>query len=146
MITLEALQVFPIEDGASGLVLATWAERSSVQGVPIRQHSILISSEEAQLLAQELNRVTEQVEGGDGVIYRYRKDIGECAPGGVKSSAGMADLHMHGLTYYRGAHCVGLPSQHQQVAVKDMPRQRSTDDADYCTRCNAWHNNNCPVS
>ena len=62
MITLESLQVFPIKDGASGLVLATWAERSSVQGVPIRQHSILISSEEAQLLAQELNRVTEQVE------------------------------------------------------------------------------------
>ena len=59
MITLESLQVFPIEDGASGLVLATWAERSSVQGVPLRQHSILISSEEAQLLAQELNRVTD---------------------------------------------------------------------------------------
>ena len=48
-------------------MLATWAERSSVQGVPIRQHSILISSEEAQLLAQELNRVTEGVEvKGDG--------------------------------------------------------------------------------
>ena len=155
MITLESLQVFPIKDGASGLVLATWIERSGIEGVPLRPHSILISSEEAQLLAQELNGVTEQVEGMDGVHYRFTKDDEETKPeeipaweccgytlvgsrmrclicgktreqasdkemAGVKSSANVADLHMHGLTYYRGAHCSGHQSQHQQVALTDV--------------------------
>ena len=145
MITLEALQVFPIEDGASGLVLASWIERSGVEGVPLRPHSILISSEEAQLLAQELNRVTEGVDYPVPMI-RHTCDCHSISPftsdgnkkpenfvcpdcgcgeeppkvDGVKSSANLTDLHMHGLTYYRGAHCSGHQSQHQQVAVSDV--------------------------
>ena len=39
---------------------------------------------------------------------------------GIKSSAHVAELHMHGLTYYRGAHCSGHQSQHQQVAVSNV--------------------------
>ena len=149
MITLESLQVFPIKDGASGLVLATWIERSGVEGVPLRQHSILISSEEAQLLAQELNRVTEGVEESasasctpmqcwchdpkneDLLIegapcsscrcmpMSAKKSEGK-EPGSITSCANLADLHMHGLTYFRGAHCSGQQSQHQQVAVSDV--------------------------
>ena len=55
MINLEALQVFSIDDGAGGLVLAAWVESSTVEGVPKVPHTIVISNEEARLLAKELN-------------------------------------------------------------------------------------------
>ena len=53
-------------------------------------------------------------------IYLLPDEEPSQEPGGVKSSANLADLHMHGLTYFRGAHCSGQQSQHQQVALTDV--------------------------
>ena len=55
MINLEALQAFSIDDGAGGLVFASWIEAYGIEGVPKVPHSITISNEEARLLAKELN-------------------------------------------------------------------------------------------
>ena len=149
MINLEALQVFSIDDGAGGLVLATWVQSSTVEGVPKVQRTILISNEEARLLAKELNAAVtpDEVKGDDRKIERdclcpchlstpftsdgnkqsdiLRRFCCGCDDesselGGVTSSAHVAELHMHGLTYYRGAHCSGHQSKHQQVAVSNV--------------------------
>ena len=109
MVNLEELQVFSIDDGASGLVIAAWVESSTVEGVPKVPHSILISNEEARLLAKELNAAVTPDESTFSLDFS-----------GIKSSAHTAELHMHGLTYYRGAHCSGHQSQHQQVAVSNV--------------------------
>ena len=155
MINLEALQVFSIDDGAGGLVMASWIEAYGIEGVPKAPHSITISSEEARLLAKELNAATEAAEVSklyetlpegyiaqrgcpQGCGHSCHTDITRTAenmcstcdfperepkekePGGTASSANTVDLHMHGLAYYRGAHCSGHQSQHQQVAVSNV--------------------------
>ena len=45
MINLEALQAFSIDDGAGGLVMASWIEAYGIEGVPKVPHSITISNE-----------------------------------------------------------------------------------------------------
>ena len=109
MINLEGLQAFSIDDGAGGLVMASWIEAYGVEGVPKVPHSITISSAEARLLAKELNAAVTPDESTFSLDFS-----------GIKSSAHTAELHMHGLTYYRGAHCSGHQSQHQQVAVSNV--------------------------
>ena len=66
MINLEGLQAFSIDDGAGGLVMASWIEAYGVEGVPKVPHSILISNEEARLLAKELNAAVTPDEDVDG--------------------------------------------------------------------------------
>ena len=109
MINLEALQVFSIDDGAGGLVVASWVQVYNLDGVPKEPHTIIISNEEARLLAKELNAAVTPDESAFSLDFS-----------GIKSSAHTAELHMHGLTYYRGAHCSGHQSQHQQVAVSNV--------------------------
>ena len=57
---LEQLEVFSINDGV-GAVVASWVEVSTIEGVPKVQRIIIISNEEARLLAKELNAAVAPV-------------------------------------------------------------------------------------
>ena len=59
MTNLEDVQAFSIDNGAGGAVVATWVEASTVEGVPKVQRTIIISNEEAKLLAEKLNAATD---------------------------------------------------------------------------------------
>lgn len=59
IVELEGLQVFPVDDGADGLVLVSWIERYSSSDVRPVPRSMTISRQEAQLLSDELAKASD---------------------------------------------------------------------------------------